>query len=71
MTGTIAQTRGALIVFEGIDRCGKTTQSTKLMEYLASKNVSMARTAWGSCYTGMLRRLPRCARETHHTHGNT
>lgn len=27
-------TRGAFIVFEGIDRCGKTTQSLKLVENL-------------------------------------
>ena len=29
--------RGALILFEGIDRCGKTTQTARLAEYIASK----------------------------------
>lgn len=32
--------RGALILFEGIDRCGKTTQSGLLTEYLATKTPS-------------------------------
>ncbi|GFR40521.1 hypothetical protein Agub_g1090 [Astrephomene gubernaculifera] len=32
-------TRGALIVFEGGDRCGKTTQCSKLVEYLQSTGV--------------------------------
>jgi len=27
-------------VFEGVDRCGKTTQCNKLMEYLKSRDVS-------------------------------
>jgi dTMP kinase len=26
--------RGAFILFEGVDRCGKTTQATKLVEAL-------------------------------------
>jgi len=29
--------RGALILFEGIDRCGKTTQSALLADYISSK----------------------------------
>ena len=29
--------RGALIVFEGCDRCGKTTQCTKLIERLLAE----------------------------------
>mmetsp|Transcript_15948 Transcript_15948/g.34451 ORF Transcript_15948/g.34451 Transcript_15948/m.34451 type:complete len:261 (+) Transcript_15948:253-1035(+) len=36
----MATKRGAFILFEGIDRCGKTTQCTKLVEYLRSKNVN-------------------------------
>ncbi len=32
--------RGALIVFEGGDRCGKTTQCSKLVEHLNSNGVS-------------------------------
>lgn len=32
--------RGALIVFEGIDRCGKTTQCTKLVEHLCAAGVA-------------------------------
>lgn len=31
-----ALSRGAMIVFEGCDRCGKSTQSLKLVEYLQS-----------------------------------
>jgi len=27
-------TRGSLIVFEGLDRCGKTTQTQLLLQYL-------------------------------------
>eukprot|EP00743_Colponemidia_sp_Colp-15_P005632 GILK01006055.1.p1 GENE.GILK01006055.1~~GILK01006055.1.p1 ORF type:complete len:225 (-),score=33.61 GILK01006055.1:292-921(-) len=30
--------RGVLIVFEGLDRCGKTTQCAKLVEYLNNSN---------------------------------
>jgi len=30
----LQNTRGALIVFEGLDRCGKTTQTQLLLEYL-------------------------------------
>ena len=33
--------RGALIVFEGIDRCGKTTQCAKLVEHLQGQGVSL------------------------------
>ena len=29
--------RGCMIVFEGCDRCGKSTQSRKLVEYLLLK----------------------------------
>ncbi|KAF5842354.1 thymidylate kinase-domain-containing protein [Dunaliella salina] len=32
--------RGAFIVFEGVDRCGKTTQCNKLMEHLKAKDLS-------------------------------
>lgn len=28
--------RGAFICFEGVDRCGKTTQTTRLVEHLTS-----------------------------------
>ena len=37
--------RGAMVVFEGCDRCGKTTQCLKLLEYLRSngKRVEMFR----------------------------
>ena len=34
------QGRGALIVLEGIDRCGKSTQSTRLAEHLRAQGVS-------------------------------
>lgn len=34
MAATTTTKRGAFILFEGIDRCGKTTQSTKLFEHL-------------------------------------
>lgn len=30
----MATKRGALILFEGVDRCGKTTQAKKLVEAL-------------------------------------
>ena len=33
-TTTVAPPRGAFIVFEGIDRCGKTTQSKRLVDAL-------------------------------------
>ena len=33
--------RGAFIVFEGIDRCGKTTQSETLVEKLRSEGVEV------------------------------
>ncbi len=32
-------TRGAFIVFEGLDRCGKTTQINMLLSALRSKNI--------------------------------
>ena len=32
----MAVVRGAMIVFEGCDRCGKSTQCLKLLEYLQS-----------------------------------
>ncbi|XP_026477950.1 thymidylate kinase-like [Ctenocephalides felis] len=35
----MSSSRGALIVLEGCDRSGKTTQCKKLVEYLLSKNV--------------------------------
>jgi len=30
--------RGAFILFEGCDRCGKTTQCSRLVDYLNSQN---------------------------------
>lgn len=36
-------TRGALIVLEGIDRCGKTSQSMKLIESLKKKGIQAER----------------------------
>jgi dTMP kinase len=48
--------RGALIVFEGVDRCGKTTQTTRLVDTLTKrgKDVRLMRfpdrtTATGEC----------------------
>ena len=35
-----AAARGAFILFEGVDRCGKTTQSTKLVESLKASGVN-------------------------------
>ena len=35
-----AAARGAFILFEGVDRCGKTTQSTKLVEPLKAAGVN-------------------------------
>lgn len=37
--GVTARGRGALVVFEGIDRCGKTTQCAKLVEHLQAAGV--------------------------------
>lgn len=37
MMSAAASDRGALILFEGIDRCGKTTQSQLLTEYIKTK----------------------------------
>ncbi|XP_050382597.1 thymidylate kinase isoform X1 [Argentina anserina] len=34
------ESRGALVVFEGLDRCGKTTQSTRLVKHLESLGYS-------------------------------
>jgi len=34
-------TAGAFIVFEGVDKCGKTTQCNKLMEHLKKRDVSL------------------------------
>lgn len=34
------KSRGAFIVFEGIDRCGKSSQCKKLLSYLSSKSIS-------------------------------
>ena len=31
--------RGAFILFEGVDRCGKTTQSRRLVEHLQAAGV--------------------------------
>lgn len=36
------QPRGYLIVFEGPDRCGKTTQTARFVEHLRSRGVSVA-----------------------------
>jgi hypothetical protein len=36
---SLKSARGAFIVLEGIDRCGKTTQCTRLLEYLQRRNV--------------------------------
>ena len=33
----LVKCRGALVAFEGCDRCGKSTQCAKLVEYLRSK----------------------------------
>ena len=47
---TSAIKRGALIVFEGCDRSGKTTQVTKLVERLNSVNRSVSsRTGFVYC----------------------
>ena len=36
MAAVVAKKRGAFILFEGVDRCGKTTQCTRLLEWLRS-----------------------------------
>lgn len=48
--------RGALIVFEGCDRCGKSTQSSLLVEYLKEKNISVKHLAFPdrTSHSGML-----------------
>ena len=40
-SGNTQLDRGIFIVFEGLDRSGKTTQSQKLTEHLQNKNVSV------------------------------
>ncbi|KAG2392351.1 hypothetical protein C9374_012603 [Naegleria lovaniensis] len=42
----MAQTRGAFIVFEGLDRCGKTTQTNLLLNFLKSKYSQVHETAF-------------------------
>lgn len=44
-SSTAPQPRGALIVFEGVDRCGKSTQSKLLVEHLQSAGVRAKRAA--------------------------
>ena len=39
-TASAAKPRGAFIVFEGIDRCGKTTQCKALEAFIAERNVN-------------------------------
>ena len=39
MAANKAMSRGAFVLFEGVDRCGKTTQATKLVESLNNSNV--------------------------------
>ena len=39
MAASKAAQRGAFILFEGVDRCGKTTQSTRLVETLRAAGV--------------------------------
>ena len=39
MSAAAAARRGALIVFEGVDRCGKTTQATRLTQSLKDSGV--------------------------------
>lgn len=34
LRGSSSNSRGALVVLEGLDRCGKTTQSSRLVQYL-------------------------------------
>lgn len=36
---TLGASRGAFILFEGVDRCGKTTQCGKLVEALQARGV--------------------------------
>ncbi|KAJ1678401.1 hypothetical protein EV182_004117, partial [Spiromyces aspiralis] len=39
MTANPLSRRGTFILFEGCDRCGKTTQSTKLVEALKARGI--------------------------------
>ena len=39
-SSAMSVSRGAFILFEGVDRCGKTTQTALLSEYLAMKGNS-------------------------------
>ncbi len=41
--------RGAFVLFEGVDRCGKTTQSQRLVQHLKSKGVSSCATMKLTC----------------------
>ncbi len=56
----MAPARGAFIVFEGIDRCGKSTQSLKLVEHLQRNNVRLLLLLQLCCWGGPLGVWRRC-----------
>jgi adenylylsulfate kinase-like enzyme len=51
----MAVARGAMIVFEGCDRCGKSTQCLKLVEYLRSLGRKVEMMRFPGWYNGNVR----------------
>ncbi|EIE20471.1 hypothetical protein COCSUDRAFT_48524 [Coccomyxa subellipsoidea C-169] len=49
--------RGAFLLFEGVDRCGKTTQSQRLVEYLKGKGVAAELWRFPDRYTAIGRMI--------------
>lgn len=61
--------RGAFIVFEGLDRCGKTTQCAKLLEHLHSMKVGREGACVRACRAAVVCPFRTSGQPAHRTHG--